>query len=52
MVAPALVPTTIAGVACKHSRMAFGGLFSFGGLPEASAAVVFGLWFLTCLVPA
>jgi len=30
----------------------FGGLFSFGGLPEASAAVVFGLWFLTCLVLA
>ena len=28
------------------------GLFSFGGLPEASAAVVFGLWFLTCLVLA
>jgi hypothetical protein len=26
----------------------FGGLFSYGGLPEASAAVVFGLWFLTC----
>jgi uncharacterized membrane protein len=30
----------------------FGGLFSYGGLPEASAAVVFGLWFLTCLVLA
>ncbi len=30
----------------------FGGLFSFGGLPEASAAVVFGLWFLSCLVLA
>jgi uncharacterized membrane protein len=30
----------------------FGSLFSFGGLPEASAAVVFGLWFLTCLVLA
>jgi hypothetical protein len=29
----------------------FGSLFSFGGLPEASAAVVFGLWFLTCVVP-
>ena len=25
---------------------------SYGGLPEASAAVVFGLWFLTCLVLA
>jgi uncharacterized membrane protein len=30
----------------------FGGRFAFGGLPEASAAVVFGLWFLTCLVLA
>ena len=28
----------------------FGSLFSFGGLPEASAAVVFGLWYLSCLV--
>ena len=32
--------------------MIFGSLFAFGGLPEASAAVVFGLWFLTCLVLA
>jgi uncharacterized membrane protein len=32
--------------------LVFGGLFSFGGLPEASAAVVFGLWFLVCLVLA
>jgi hypothetical protein len=30
----------------------FGSLFFFGGLPEASAAVVFGLWFLTCPVLA
>jgi uncharacterized membrane protein len=30
----------------------FGGRFSYGGWPEASAAVVFGLWFLTCLVLA
>jgi uncharacterized membrane protein len=30
----------------------FGSLFSFGGLSEASAAVVFGLWFLSCLVLA
>jgi len=30
----------------------FGGRFSYGGLPEASAAVVFGLWFLTCVVLA
>jgi uncharacterized membrane protein len=30
----------------------FGGRFSYRGLPEASAAVVFGLWFLTCLVLA
>jgi hypothetical protein len=30
----------------------FGGRFAFGGLPELSAAVVFGLWFLTCLVLA
>ena len=30
----------------------FGGRYSYGGLPEASAAVVFGLWFLTCPVLA
>jgi uncharacterized membrane protein len=30
----------------------FGGRFSYGGWAEASAAVVFGLWFLTCLVLA
>jgi uncharacterized membrane protein len=30
----------------------FGSQFAYGGLPEASAAVVFGLWFLTCLVLA
>lgn len=30
----------------------FGGRFSYGGWLEASAAVVFGLWFLTCLVLA
>jgi uncharacterized membrane protein len=30
----------------------FGALFSFGGLPEASATIVFGLWFLACLVLA
>jgi uncharacterized membrane protein len=30
----------------------FGGRFPYGGWLEASAAVVFGLWFLTCLVLA
>ncbi|MGI8415079.1 MAG: DUF2306 domain-containing protein [Nakamurella sp.] len=30
----------------------FGGLFSFGGRPEAAAAMVFGLWFVVCLVRA
>jgi uncharacterized membrane protein len=30
----------------------FGSLFSFGGLSESSATVVFGLWFLACLVLA
>jgi uncharacterized membrane protein YozB (DUF420 family) len=30
----------------------FGSLYAFGGLAEASAAVVFSLWFLTCLVLA
>ena len=30
----------------------FGGGFAFGGLAEASAAVVFGAWFLVCLVVA
>ena len=36
----------------RRLALIFGGLFSFGGLSEASAAVVFGLWFLTCLVLA
>ncbi len=30
----------------------FGGLNAYGGLPEASATVVFGLWFLVCLLLA
>ena len=30
----------------------FGGLFSYGGLSEASATVVFSLWFLACVVLA
>jgi hypothetical protein len=30
----------------------FGGLFSFGGLPEASASVVFSLWLLVSVVLA
>jgi uncharacterized membrane protein len=30
----------------------FGGLFPFGGWLESSATIVFGLWFLTCLVLA
>ena len=41
-----------AGMISGVFALIFGGLFSFGGLPEASAAVVFGLWFLSCLVPA
>lgn len=41
-----------AGIISGVFALIFGGLFSFGGLPEASAAVVFGLWFLTCLVLA
>ena len=41
-----------AGVISGVFALIFGGLFSFGGLPESSAAVVFGLWFLTCLVLA
>jgi uncharacterized membrane protein len=32
--------------------LVFGALFAFGGLLEASAAVVFGVWFLMCLVLA
>lgn len=32
--------------------LVFGGLFAFGGRPEALAAVVFGLWFLVSLVLA
>jgi uncharacterized membrane protein len=41
-----------AGMISGVFALIFGGLFSFGGLPEASAAVLFGLWFLTCLVLA
>jgi uncharacterized membrane protein len=41
-----------AGMISGVFALIFGGLFSFGGLPEASAAVVFGLWFVTCLVLA
>ena len=41
-----------AGMISGVFALIFGGLFSFGGLPEASAAVVFGLWFLTSLVLA
>ena len=41
-----------AGMISGVFALIFGGLFSFGGLPEAAAAVVFGLWFLTCLVLA
>ena len=41
-----------AGIVAGVFALIFGGLFSFGGLPEASAAVVFGLWFLACLVLA
>ena len=32
--------------------LVFGGLFAFGGPPEASATALFGLWFLACLVLA
>ena len=44
----------LAGLAMLSGVFAliFGGGFAFGGLPEASAAVVFGLWFLACLVAA
>ena len=41
-----------AGMISGVFALIFGGLFSFGGLPQASAAVLFGLWFLTCLVLA
>ena len=41
-----------AGIISGVFALIFGGLFSWGGLPETSAAVVFGLWFLTCLVLA
>jgi uncharacterized membrane protein len=44
----------LAGLAMASGVFAliFGGIFAFGGLSEASAAVVFGLWFLVCLVLA
>ena len=56
--AAATTPSIDGSVGCSRERgwvagvfaLIFGGLFSFGGLPEASAAVVFGLWFLACLV--
>jgi uncharacterized membrane protein len=39
-----------AGIVTGLFAVIFGGRLAFGGLAEASAAVVFGLWFLTCLV--
>jgi uncharacterized membrane protein len=44
----------LAGLAIVSGILAlvFGGLFAFGGPPEASAAIVFGLWFVVCLVLA
>ena len=41
-----------AGIISGVFALIFGGLFSFGGLSEASAAVVFSLWFVTCLILA
>jgi uncharacterized membrane protein len=44
----------LAGLAITSGIFAliFGGLFSFGGLLEDSATIVFGLWFVACLVVA
>ncbi len=44
-----LVPT---GIASGVFGIIFGFFFSFGGFAEASAAVVFGTWFVTALVLA
>lgn len=41
-----------AGMLSGIFALIFGGLFSYGGLAEASATLVFGLWFLTCLIRA
>jgi hypothetical protein len=41
-----------AGMVSGIFALIFGGLFSFGGLPEALATFVFGTWFLLCLVLA
>lgn len=41
-----------AGMISGVFAVIFGSLYAFGGLAEASAAVVFSLWFLTCLVLA
>jgi uncharacterized membrane protein len=41
-----------AGMVSGIFALIFGGLFSFGGLPEALATFVFGAWFLLCLVLA
>ena len=41
-----------AGIISGVFALIFGGLFSFGGLSEASASVVFSLWFVSCLILA
>ena len=41
-----------AGMLSGIFALIFGGLFSYGGLAEASATMVFGLWFLACLIRA
>lgn len=41
-----------AGMLSGIFALIFGGLFSYGGLAEASATLVFGLWFLACLIRA
>ncbi len=41
-----------AGMLSGIFALIFGGLFAYGGWSEASATVVFGLWFLVCLVLA
>lgn len=41
-----------AGMLSGIFALIFGGLFSYGGLAEASATLVFGLWFLACLIQA
>ncbi|HET6294735.1 MAG TPA: DUF2306 domain-containing protein [Kribbella sp.] len=42
----------VMGLLCGIFAVVFGAFFSFGGPWQAAASIVFGIWFLVCLVNA